>query len=371
MIIGIDGNEANVIEKVGVSVYTLKLLEHFQKKASQSYQFLVFLKHKPNSDLPEPKENYKYQIVPGDFLWSQTFLPLELFKKKALGQKIDLFFSPAHYAPRFCPIPFVVTIHDLSYFYYPEEFLKKDLYQLKNWTKYSVEKAKKVIAVSQTTKRDIVRFYNTPEEKIEVIYEGYEKNVKTQMSNVKSKSEISKLKKTKFILYVGTLQPRKNITTLVDAFNIFYMQNPEFKLIIVGKKGWLYEHIFKKVHELNLSKHVKFLGYVSDQELINIYRNAFCFVLPSLYEGFGLPLIESMNFSCPVISSFSSSLPEVGGDACLYFDPKDPKELAEKLSELKKNDKLRKELISKGKERIKLFSWQKCAEETLIVLKSV
>lgn len=226
MIIGIDGNEANVSEKVGVSAYSLKLLIYFQSHSNKSQEFIVFLKHKPNPDLPEPTANFRYEIVPGNFLWSQTFLPLELYKKKALGQKIDIFFSPAHYAPRFCPIPSVVTVHDLSYFYYPDEFLKKDLHQLKNWTRYSVENAKKVIAVSNTTKKDLIKFYNLKDEKIEVIYNGYEKN--SNISKIKPKKSTGNLKlKTKnYILFVGTLQPRKNLVALIDAFQIFKKQNP-------------------------------------------------------------------------------------------------------------------------------------------------
>ncbi|OGK25836.1 hypothetical protein A3C25_02920 [Candidatus Roizmanbacteria bacterium RIFCSPHIGHO2_02_FULL_38_11] len=306
MIIGIDGNEANVSEKVGVSIYTLKLLEYFQKKATINQQFVVFLKNKPNIDLPPENEFYKYAVIRGNLLWSQTFLPLELYKRKALGQKIQVFFSPAHYIPRFCPIPTVVTIHDLSYFYYPDEFLKKDLYQLKNWTKYSVEKSKKIIAVSNTTKKDIVRFYKIPEEKIKVIYNGYEKvsdrtsEVEEERSDGKT-SEV-KLDKGKYILYVGTLQPRKNIITLIDAFYLFKKNHPEFNLVLVGKKGWLYDHIFKKVEDLNLKKYVVVKGYVTDAELSSLYQNAFCFVLPSLYEGFGIPLLEAMSFGSPVIS---------------------------------------------------------------------
>ncbi len=368
MIIGIDGNEANIKEKVGISSYAFKDLEYYQKKANKNLQFVVFLKYRPNEDLPSENAYYKYQHVPGNFLWSQTFLPLELYKERVFGQKINVFFSPAHYAPRFCPIPVVVTVHDLSYFYYPNEFLKKDLHQLKNWTKYSVEKAKKVIAVSNTTKKDIVKFYDIHDEKIEVIYNGYERNVKFQMSNVKSKSQNSKLKEKKYILYVGTIQPMKNIDTLIQAFDQFRKKNSEFKLIIVGKKGWLYEHIFKLVEDLKLQKYVSFLGYVDDKELPNLYKNAFCFVMPSLYEGFGIPVLEAMNYSCPVISSFASSLPEVGGDACLYFDPKNNLDLAEKLTQLTENRKLRSGLIEKGKERVQLFSWHKCTQSTLNLL---
>ncbi|OGK17302.1 hypothetical protein A2774_03815 [Candidatus Roizmanbacteria bacterium RIFCSPHIGHO2_01_FULL_39_12c] len=361
MIIAVDGNEANVKEKVGVSVYTFKLLQYFHKKADKNLRFLVFLKYNPASDLPLETDFYKYSVIRGDFLWSQTFLPLDLYKRKALGQKIDIFFSPAHYIPRLTPIPTIVTIHDLSFFYYPQEFLKKDLFKLKNWTRRAVEKAKKIIAVSNTTKKDIVRFYDVEEEKIEVILNGYEKKIKNQKSKIKS---IDK----KYILFVGTLQPRKNLDTLIDAFTLFRQNNPEFKLIIAGKKGWLYDYIFKKVEGLKLKKDVIFKGFVSDQELTVLYQNAFCFVLPSLYEGFGIPVLEAMSFGCPVISSFASSLPEVGGEACLYFDPKDPLELKEKLTLLAENRKLRSDLIKKGGQRIRLFSWQKCAKSTLDLL---
>ena len=138
---------------------------------------------------------------------------------------------------------------------------------------------------------------------------------------------------------MGTLQPRKNLITLIESFSLFKKQNPEFKLVICGKKGWLYEHIFQRVKELKLDKEVKFVGFIKDEDLANLYTNAFCFVLPSLYEGFGLPLLEAMSFDCPVISSFTSSLPEVGGDACLYFDPRNSSELAEKLPALGTNVK--------------------------------
>src|SRR3989344_1437131 len=367
MIIGIDGNEANVVEKVGVSFYTLKLLEHFQKKDDRDLQFIVFLKSKPSNDLPRPNAHFTYSIISGNFLWSQTFLPLELYKRKAFGQNIQVFFSPAHYVPRFCPIPVVVTIHDLSYFYYPDEFLKKDLYQLKNWTEYSIKKARTVIAVSNTTKKDIVKFYHTPDEKIDVVYNGG-----PPRHSERSEKSLNRFKLTqqKYILFVGTLQPRKNVDVLLESFTLFRKGTPGFKLVLVGKKGWLYEHIFKRVEDLGLKKDVIFTGYLKDDQVSMLYKKAFCFVMPSLYEGFGIPLLESMSHGCPVISSFASSLPEIGGNACLYFDPKDPQELLEKLVILKNNQELRKDLIQKGKERTKLFSWQKCADQTLQVLRN-
>lgn len=358
MIIGVDGNEANVVKKVGVSVYALNLLKYFKKKANKNLQFKIFLKSKP-INLPEENNYYKYEIVPGKFLWSQIFLPFRLCRKK----NIDIFFSPAHYLPRFYPSPSIVTIHDLSYLFYPEDFLKKDLYKLKNWTEYSLKKANQIIAVSKTTKKDIVKSYRVPEDKISVIYNGYEKNIKYQIPNIKIKDN-----NNPYILYVGTLQPRKNIISLINAFDKLKKLYPDFKLIIAGKKGWMYNKIFSQAADLGLENDVYFTDYVTDNQLIFLYKNAFCFVLPSLYEGFGIPILEAMSFDCPVIASYSSSLPEIGADSCLYFDPNNSFDLVEKIKMLKDDSKLRLELIRKGRLRVKDFSWEKCGEETLKVI---
>ena len=362
--IGIDGNEANVNKRVGVSVYALNILKYFNKTADKNVRFYIYLKNDSLYDLPKENEFFKYKVISGNFLWSQIFLPLYLQQNK----NIDVYFSPAHYLPLVCPVPQVVTIHDLAYLYYPEDFTKKDLWQLKNWTKLSVKKANKIIAVSKTTKKDILKNYGVNEDKISVIYNGYEK--KDQRSKIKNQKNSLKLKnKEPFILFVGTIQPRKNIETLINAFNIFIETNRDFKLIIAGRKGWLYKSIFEKVKTLNLEKRVIFTDHVSDPELIWLYKNAFCLVLPSFYEGFGIPVLEAMNFDCPVIASYSSSLPEIGGNAGLYFDPKNPADLLEKLNTLQGNDVLRKELVAKGRQRIKDFSWEKCGEQTLEVIK--
>ncbi len=359
MIIGVDGNEANVEMKVGVSVYTLNLLRYFQKQADKDCQFKIFLKKQPLKSLPKENRYFQYEVIPGKLLWSQIFLPFRLYLKK----DIDVFFSPAHYSPRFCPVPNIVTIHDLSFLFYPDDFLKTDLIKLRQWTQYSIKKAKKIIAVSKTTKNDIVKFYHVPENKVEVVYNGYEKKVKSYQSSLVKKVG-------NYFLYVGTLQPRKNIITLIYAFQLFKQLNQDFKLVIVGKKGWLYKEIFDRVEKLGLKDQVVFTDYVDDKQLASLYQRAFCFVLPSFYEGFGIPILEAMSFGCPVITSFTSSLPEIGGDACLYFNPHDPNDLFEKMKLLRENQNLRKEMIKKGRERIKLFSWEKCGEETLKIIKA-
>lgn len=361
--IGIDGNEANVYRKVGVSVYTQNLINYFQKKSNKTLNFDIYLRNKPIKTMPPKNKYFNYKVVKGLFLWSQLFLPLNLI----FNNKNAVFFSPAHYIPRFSTIPTVVTIHDLSFLYYPADFLKKDLYKLKNWTKQSIKKSKKIIAVSQSTKSDIVKFYGVSENKITVIYNGFEKKItKNKIDN----KLIKKLQKQPYILYVGTLQPRKNLPTLIDSFSEFIKENPNFKLVLAGKKGWLYENIFNKIKNLKLERKVLFTDFVSDATLQDLYKNAFCLVLPSFYEGFGIPILEAMNEGCPVISSDKSSLPEIGGDAALYFDPKDSDQLVSQLNNLKNHIDLRNTLIANGKQRIRLFSWQKCAEETLAVIKS-
>jgi len=364
--IGVDGNEANVENKVGVSVYAQNLLKYFSSVADKETKFIVYLKNKPLLELPEENEFYKYRVISGKFLWSQIYLPLELY----LNKNIDIFFSPAHYLPRFCPVPQVVTIHDLAYLYFPEDFKKKDLWQLINWTKFSINKSKQIISVSKTTKKDIVKNYNICESKVSVIYNGYEKI--NQVLDIKNPAFVKTTAgKQKFILFVGTIQPRKNLKTLIDAFAKFQQTNPNFKLVIVGKKGWLYKSIFEKVKSMNLEDRVIFTGHISDDELIWYYKNAFCLTLPSLYEGFGIPVLEAMSYDCPTIISMSSSLPEIGGDASLYFDPTNAEDLLQKFNTLSGNIQLRKELIEKGRQRIKFFSWKKCGKETLDVIKSV
>lgn len=367
MLIAIDGVAANDKERVGVSVYTYELLKYFHEEASKDRQFVIYLKDKPRSDLPAETEYFRYKVVPGPFLWSRIFFPLALL----IDKKPDVFFAPAHYLPPFVPCSSVVTIHDLAYEYFPNEFLKKDLYKLKNWTKSAVQKAKKVIAVSDNTKKDIVKFYNVPENKIKIIYNGFSKKVTKTAANEIRANNLDELLQSNYFLYVGTIQPRKNIKALIEAFNSFIKEKPEFNLIIVGKKGWLYDEIFETVKKLQLEKKVIFTGYLLDGDVATLYKNAQAFILPSLYEGFGIPVLEAMSYDCPVLTSRVSSLPEVGGSACLYFDPNDTIDMKNKMIEIIADKNKRKDLIERGRQRIKQFSWEKCAQDTLKVLTSL
>ncbi len=368
MLIGVDGNEANVLNRVGTGQYTYSLLKHWQKQASSKYQFKIYLSSSPKEHLPKKNPNFVYTAFGPKRFWTQFALPAKLFLEK---DRPDIFFSPAHYAPRFCPVKNTVTIHDLAYLTHPAEFKKSDQQQLSTWTKYSVEQAEKIIAVSDNTKKDLVRFYRLPEEKINVIYNGFDN------SRFHSNLAKSHIKKTQekyqvqgdYLVYLGTLQPRKNVENLIKALPEIINQNPSIKLVIIGKKGWLYSTIFSLVEDLGLEKKVFFTDFVPDDEVPFLIAGAKVFILPSLYEGFGITVLEAMACGVPVVVSRVSSLPEVVNEAGLYIDnPKNYAQIAQQVNKILTNEKLAKDLIQKGLSQAKNFSWEKCAQETLAVL---
>jgi glycosyltransferase involved in cell wall biosynthesis len=189
------------------------------------------------------------------------------------------------------------------------------------------------------------------------------------MNELKAKYSLT----DKYILFVGTLQPRKNISRLIEAFSILSKKRAfsDIELVIVGKKGWSYEEILQAPKKFAVSDRVKFLDFVPDDDLPFLYQHAQCFVLPSLYEGFGLPVLEAMKYNCPVITSNVSSLPEAGGDAAVYIDPLSVSDIAEKLEKVLSDRNLRNTMIERGRKQIQKFSWEKAAKETLKILEKV
>lgn len=376
MIIGIDGNEANVAKRVGISEYAYWLLYYFAKfaheKKTPGVTFVIYLKHPPIKELPPETKYWKYKIVgPGKF-WTQFGLPINLFFSRP---KPDVFFSPTHYAPRFSPVPSVISIMDLAFLRFQEMFNKADMYQLKNWTKYSVKKAARVLTISDSSRNDIIETYQVPEKKVQTIYPGIKQTVSLEprvyaMNELKAKYSIN----DNYILFVGTLQPRKNITRLIGAFSKIKEKDVHLKdlqLVIIGKKGWLYEEILAAPDKYRIGDKVRFLEGINDDELIIFYKHALCYILPSLYEGFGLPVVEAMKYGCPVITSNVSSMPEAGGEAAIYVDPEDADDIAAKIIKVVTDKNLRKELSEKGKKQAAQFSWEKTAKETLKVLVDV
>ncbi len=369
MNIGIDGNEANVLAKVGIGAYAFSLVSEFAKLSSSDYRFRLYLKENPRIEMPPPSEHFRYTIFGPQKLWTQFALPMHLFVSRP---RPNVFFTPTHYAPRFSPIPTVISVMDLSYIHFPHLFNKKDLFQLKQWTSYSVKNAAKILTISKSSKDDIINYYHVSKDKVVVTYPGISENKpgkeKTySMEKLQKKYGIT----TDYILFVGTLQPRKNITRLIEAFAKIVKNHPEISLIVVGKKGWQYEEILLAPGKFGVGTQVKFLDFVTDDDLPLFYQNAICFVLPSLYEGFGLPVLEAMKLGCPVITSNVSSLPEAGGTAAAYVDPLNVDDIAQKLEQVIKDPSLRKKMAQAGKRHIKKFSWEKTAKETLAVLQEV
>ncbi|RJR24532.1 glycosyltransferase family 1 protein [Candidatus Microgenomates bacterium] len=363
MIIGIDANEANQKNRVGIGQFAFNVVKNLEKIDGKN-SYIVYLKEPPLSDLPKEREGWKYKIFGPGKLWTQIALPVKLFTQK---EKIQLFYSPSHYAPRLSPFPTVISIMDLWHHRHPEQFDKKDLYQLIRWEKYSVEKAKKIITISEFSKSEIIKFYGVKAEKISVAYPGFdsfELNEKEDM--VKKVKERFGIKKD-YLLYLGTLQPKKNIEGIIQGFA--QAKNTKDKLLIIaGKKGWHYERIFELVKKLKIEDKVIFPGFISEEEKPFLIAGASVFVFPSFYEGFGIPVLEAMSLKVPVVTSSEASLPEVGGKAAIYCNPYSIEEIAFAFDKaLGLNKTKRNEIIALGLEQTKKFSWENCA---LTILKT-
>jgi glycosyltransferase involved in cell wall biosynthesis len=254
-------------------------------------------------------------------------------------------------------------------------FRKRDLYQLTHWTRYAVKHAKAICTISKFSKNAIIRAYKVPQDQVVVTYPGFSMPTTTgnQQAAIIKKYNIS----NHYILSVGTIQPRKNYIRLIEAFSKFLALNKqkfgEIQLVIVGKKGWLYKSILEAPVKYGVSGKVKFLHAVPDADLPHLYRNALCFALPSLYEGFGLPVLEAMAYKCPVVVSNVSSLPEIAGNAGIYVDPKDVNSITQGLlSAVRQRNLIQgKTRIQQGLSQVKLFTWEKAAKQTLEVLTEI
>jgi len=361
MILGFDANEANSMSRVGVGWYAYYLIHELAARAGSGLEIRIFLKTAPLSDLPKETVHFKYIVVPKRTVWSQIDLPVALILNH---RDLDIFLSPAHYAPRFCPCPTVVVVHDLSYFYYPQDFLKKDLYQLVNWTRYSVQKAQKIIAVSEVTKEDIVKNYPVNNEKVVVVQNGF------SVPKIKAEQPGFEIKHPYF-LYLGTLQPRKNLQNLLLAFARFQSRYPDFSLYLVGKKGWLFEGILDLIQKLQLTNAVIVTEYLKDSEKNYLLKHARALLAPGFYEGFGLPILEGFAAQVPVLSSNTGALPEVAGEGALYFNPTKVSEIVDCMTKITEQKALGSSLQKKAEKKLKEFSWEKTTDQILKVLNEV
>jgi glycosyltransferase involved in cell wall biosynthesis len=374
MIVGIDGNEANVEKRVGVNTYAYELLKNLWKLQDEwkdKHKLIVYLKENPREDMPKESEYFKYKVIKGRGMWILTrLMPNLLFNKP----KPNVFFSPSHYVPLMVSIPRICSIMDLGYLEYTTQFRKKDYWQLKIWSAMSIYVSKAIIAISNSTKEDIVRHYPSSKGKVHVTQLAYDATkFNTSISGEDVRRVMAKYSiVSDYVLYLGTLKPSKNVEGLIQAFSRFKNQDLRFKLVIAGKKGWMFDSIFQKVKKLGLEDNIIFTDFVDEADKAGLIKGAKLFVLPSFWEGFGLDVLNAIASGVPVVASNVGSLPEVVGEAGVLVDPHDPESIAKGMKEVllapvtKYNS-----MVEKGLAQAKKFSWEKTARETLKIISNI
>jgi glycosyltransferase involved in cell wall biosynthesis len=379
MLIGIDASRATLARRTGTENYALHLIRGLLA-LGQGHHFRLYFNQAPAPGLlPTSAEQ---RIMPFPRLWTHARLSSEM-----LAQPPDVLFVPSHVLPLVHPPRSVVTVHDLGFLYYPDAHtLFQNLY-LRWSTRYNARSAAgkvgHVLADSQATRQDLIRHYGIPRERITVVYPGWDESLAPVgdpdlQAGVRARYGLGE----RYLLYVGTLHPRKNLVRLIEAFAQLCASPPatpeggkrsgtDLRLVLAGKRGWLYDDILARVRRLGLTDRVLLTGYVPDSDLAALLSGAQAFVFPSLYEGFGFPVLEAMACGTPVVCSTASSLPEVAGDAAVMVDPLDPEALAAALYRIVEEPGLRRDLRKRGFRQVRRFSWRRCAEETLQVLESV
>ena len=371
MRIGINASKIYDVH-TGVGRYTSNLSRSILKTSSKNDYYLytpgrvgkTARSNIEGTDFEKPAVSIQNNTL--RILWEQMVLPM--YSRK---DRLDLFHYTDHALSllfRKCPI--IITVHDIAYLRLPNLLNTSRKVYKKNILQISIRKAKIIIADSYATKEDIIEYFGIREEKIRVIHLGVESRFRP-INNVEDFRLKNNLP-SKMILNVGTLEPRKNVVSLIKAFRkLREMGFEDVKLVIAGNKGWLYQEIFKEVGQSGLKQEILFLGVVRDKDLPLLYNCADIFVYPSLYEGFGLPPLEAMACGVPVITSNTSSLPEVIGDAGIMVDPTDINSLCESMYILLKDKELWNRMRNMGLERSKLFSWDNTAEKILKVYDEV
>jgi len=382
MKIGIDCS-AVTADRTGVGEYAYHLVRALSKVDHEnSYVFYPIFYHLINrrykdADLPV-RDNFKISKHPPAYpILLQRFVRLagrSLFTEEMLGD-VDIVHSTTFCAPRFRDRKkrLVVTIYDLTVITHPECHKKLNIMHCKKGIKDAIRYADAIIAISEHTKKDLVEIAGAPEDLVTVTPLAADPDLgpereKNTLDIVRKKYKLP----GRYILFLGSLEPRKNVTTLIKAYAALPVGlKDEVRLVIAGARGWLNSPVHDTLEKLGLMERVTFTGYVDRNDLSALYSMAECFVYPSLYEGFGLPVLEAMACATPVVTSNTSSMPEVAGTAARLIDPLDEGQLTEALEEILGSSDLRKKMTAHGLEQAKKFSWERCARETLEVYRKV
>lgn len=365
MKIAIDIREAGA-EKTGKGWYTYNLVFELLKLDSKN-EYTLYSDNEKNP-YKEFKNAHLQHIKGNGLRWHLNVL------KDLKIQRPNIFFAPTSYiipslAPKWLRV--IITVHDMVAFLFPSTHKAKAVIIERLTLRNAIKKAAQVFVVSENTQKDLLKRFKYPQNNIHLVpcapADFYKEPVKQEeLAKFKLKYKLPE----QFILAVGTLEPRKNFATLIKSFVIIKSKLPESKLVIVGKKGWKYEHIEATLKQYKLENDVIFPGYLDNEDLRKMYSVATVFVFPSLYEGFGIPPLEAMACGCPVVSSNVASLPEVIGDAGILIEPKNARKIADSVVSLIENDQVRNMLIERGHRRAEKFSWKTSAEAALAVFET-
>ncbi len=371
----------------GLGRYTQEVVDGILA-LDKNNKYIIFLSRDNYEGFKVDSDRVKKILIKSRWysLMEQIELPFKLLK-----EQVDLVHFPHFNVPIFCPVKFVVTIHDLILTKYPT-IRASTLGPIKYWFKHlgyrmvisqAIKKAKKIIAVSLFTKNDIISNFKVASEKIILSYEGVvEFSKETKKVNFRNQINVDKDKvrnvlicyniKKPYLLYVGNAYPHKNLERLVQVFLEVKKECNELSLVLVGRPDYFYKQLKEYVLKINKEKDsIIFPGFVPDSELKVLYQNALAYVFPSLYEGFGLPPLEAMSVGCPVLASNASSLPEILGSAAIYFNAKDIENFKSKLNIMIADQRLREQLIKSGFEQVKRYSWSKCVKVTFGVYEEI
>lgn len=367
--IGIDASRAFVNEPTGTERYSYEVITRILRlPEAKEHEWILYTKKITPSLIPSFSlrggKGVIFKEISMKHFWTQAGLACRTWV-----DKLDVLWVPAHTLPVFRKpgIKTIVTIHGIEYEWLPayENLLQR--WYLPLSTKYAVLSASKIIAVSEFTKKQLRERLGGDQKKIKVVYEGYSPQIPNSKFQQPNKSQILnryKIKAKQYLLFVGTIQPRKNLERLVEAFSALSTKYLGLSLVIAGKRGWLYGGVMDAIKKYKLEHKVVITGYIEDEVRQELLNQALVYVQPSITEGFGLPVLEAMAAGVPVASSNGGALTEVVGDAGVLFDPLNVEEIVNSIEFIVHSSKQRQKLIEKGLERVKIFGWENAARET-------
>ncbi len=360
MLLGIDASRAVTPRPTGTEVYSRCLIQALLTLGGPHRVRLYFRTPPP----PDAFPGAELRVIPFPRLWTHLRLSWEMAHAPP-----DLLFVPAHVLPPVRPRVSLVTVHDVGYLHFPETHPWPQRTYLDLTTRWNARAATHILADSQATRADLIAHYAAPPDKISVVYPGLDEGLgpvhdPEVIETVKARHAIA----GDYFLCLGTLQPRKNLGRLIDAFAALATRDPDVALVLAGQHGWLYDDLWASVRRRGLEGRVLFPGYIPDEDKAALMSGALAFMFPSLYEGFGLPVLEAQACDCPVVTSRTSSLPEVAGDGALLVDPHDTAAITAAMGQVTRDNELRRTLIERGATNLRRFSWTTSAQDLLRIV---